>query len=158
MFNHIENYLIFAVTLMLGSLLFLPACYGFDVLSSGEMVKTTIMFREHPVYVTMAGTLTVLGIVSLVFYNKYLNQLRIEVISFLLLIIFNIIFTVDFVKMHGEWTYTLYALFPLFSLILTAVAIYKMVYPKGPEGGRRKVKAGEVRKVSEARRGSRKLF
>ncbi|MCI2082153.1 MAG: DUF4293 family protein [Bacteroidales bacterium] len=138
MFKHIENYLIIITFLLIGSLIFLPFCYGFDVGSGGEMIKTTIMFREQPVYITFVATISVLCLVSLYYFKKYLFQLRLEVISFLLLLIFNIIFICNFFKMHGEWSYTWYSIFPLISLILTGMAIYRMVYPAGPGSAPRK--------------------
>jgi uncharacterized membrane protein YoaK (UPF0700 family) len=153
MFKHIENYLIIIVAALLGTLLFSECCYGFDIDASGNMVRTAIKFIEHPVYVTFIATNLVLCIVSLCYYKKYLMQLRLEVITFILLLIFNIIFTCDFFKMHKAWSYTIFGIFPLITMILTGIAIYKMVYPAGPKRGKRvvtpeeKAEAGKLNKV-----------
>ena len=151
MFIHFENYLIILTAILLGSMFFTECCYGFDVDASGNMVRTAIKFIEHPVYITFIATNCVLCIVSLFFWKKYLLQLRLEVIAFLLLLIFNIIFTCDFFKMKNDWSYTVYALFPLISLILTAIVIYKMVYPEGPRKGRRKVTEDEKAAAARTR-------
>jgi len=90
---------------------------------SGELVRYSIKFIDKSQFLIFIFTNFALSVITIAYFKVRMMQIRLCIMNSLLLLGFQIWIVVEYFKLNSVYTFTIFSIFPVISIILLLLAI-----------------------------------
>lgn len=122
--KRIQTLMMGAATLLLLVMLGSEMCYAMVPSDGGsDLVRYPILFRERLQFLLFILITAGIALVATLGFRLRMIQIRLCIIDAIVLLAFQAWIVVEFFKMHGTFTFTVYSVFPIVAALLLLLSI-----------------------------------